>query len=98
MRLLQGLSVGGEYTTSSILLVERSPVERRGFLGSFAALGSNAGVLLGSAVSAVITTLLDRPAVMSWGWRVPFLAGSAIGIFGYLIRRRLADDDLGPEY
>src|SRR5262245_19852035 len=98
MRLLQGLSVGGEYGTSSILLVERSPVERRGFLGSLTALGSNAGFLLGSAVGAVVTTLLDRSAVMNWGWRVPFLAGSLIGIFGYWIRRRLADDDREPEY
>src|SRR5262245_36083060 len=98
MRLLQGLSVGGEYATSSILLVERSPVERRGFLGSLAALGSNTGFLLGSAVGAVVTTLLDRSAVMSWGWRVPFLAGSVIGIFGFWIRRRLADDDREPEH
>ena len=90
--------MGGEYATSSILLVERSPVERRGFLGSLAALGSNTGFLLGSAVGAVVTTLLDRSAVMSWGWRVPFLAGSVIGIFGFWIRRRLADDDREPEH
>ena len=67
MRLLQGLSVGGEYTTSSIFLVERSNPDRRGFLGSFVPLGSCAGVLLGSAIGAAVTTVLDQSAVASWG-------------------------------
>jgi MFS transporter, MHS family, proline/betaine transporter len=92
MRLLQGLSVGGEYTTSSIFLVERSNPGRRGFLGSFAPLGSCAGVLLGSAIGAAVTTILDQSAVASWGWRVPFLIGLTIGIFGLYIRRHMIED------
>src|SRR5215469_7606279 len=92
MRLLQGLSVGGEYTTSSIFLVERSNPGRRGFLGSFAPLGSCAGILLGSAIGAAVTTILDQSAVASWGWRVPFLIGLTIGIFGLYIRRHMIED------
>jgi MFS transporter, MHS family, proline/betaine transporter len=93
MRLLQGLSVGGEYTTSSIFLVERSSAGNRGFLGSFVPFGACAGVLLGSAVGAAVTTILDRSSVASWGWRVPFLIGLTVGVFGLCIRRQLIEDD-----
>ena len=92
LRLLQGLSVGGEYTTSSIFLVERSTADRRGFLGSFAPVGSCCGLLLGSAVGAAVTTVLDTTSVDSWGWRVPFLIGITVGIVGLFIRRHLIDD------
>lgn len=96
LRLLQGLSVGGEYTTSSIFLVERSVAGRRGFLGSFAPVGSCGGILLGSAIGAVVTTALDRTSVDSWGWRIPFVLGVAVGIAGLYIRRHLIDDS-GPQ-
>jgi MHS family proline/betaine transporter-like MFS transporter len=93
MRLLQGLSVGGEYTTSAVFLVERSVAGRRGFQGSFAPVGSCSGILLGSAVGAIVTTVLDRASVDSWGWRVPFLIGVTVGIAGLYIRRQLIDDE-----
>ena len=82
MRLLQGLSVGGEYTTSSIFLVEGSAAGHRGFLGSFVPFGACGGVLLGSAVGAAVTNFLDHASVVSWGWRVPFLIGITVGGFG----------------
>jgi len=92
MRLLQGLSVGGEYTTSSIFIVERAAAGRRGLLGSFIEVGACSGTLLGSAVGATITSLLDRAAVESWGWRIPFLIGITVGAVGIYIRRNLIDD------
>jgi MFS transporter, MHS family, proline/betaine transporter len=92
MRLLQGLSVGGEYTTSSIFLVEASAAGNRGFLGSFVPFGSCAGVLLGSAVGAAVTGLLDHASAVSWGWRVPFLAGITVGGVGLWLRRGLDAD------
>ena len=57
LRLVQGTSVGGEYTTSSIFLVEHAPAWRRGLLGSFAPFGSCTGILIGSAVGAILTTV-----------------------------------------
>src|SRR5262249_7589160 len=96
LRLVQGLSVGGEYTTSGIFLVEQSAAGRRGFLGSFVALGATIGVLLGSAVSAAVTTFLDHAAVDSWGWRLAFLLGLVVGAIGFAIRRQLADDRVAP--
>jgi MHS family proline/betaine transporter-like MFS transporter len=94
LRLLQGLSVGGEYTTSSIFLVEGSAAGRRGFLGSFIPFGACGGVLLGSAIGAAVTTFLDSAAVESWGWRVPFLIGVSVGIFGLYLRRNLVEDSV----
>jgi MFS transporter, MHS family, proline/betaine transporter len=96
MRLVQGLSVGGEFTTSSIFLVERSRLGRRGFLGAFSEIGATGGVMLGSAVGAVITTALDKPAVASWGWRLAFGLGLAVGVIALTIRRTLADDRRAP--
>jgi MFS transporter, MHS family, proline/betaine transporter len=92
MRLLQGLSVGGEYTISSIFLVERSAAGRRGFSGSFAEVGACSGILLGSALGALVTTVLDRAAVDSWGWRIPFLIGITVGIVGLYIRRHTIEE------
>jgi MHS family proline/betaine transporter-like MFS transporter len=96
LRLIQGLSVGGEYTTSLIFLVEQSAPKRRGFLGSFAPLGATSGVLLGSAVGAAVTTVLSGAAVDSWGWRIAFLLGIVVGGAGFAIRRRLGDDRAAP--
>ncbi|MBV9378990.1 MAG: MFS transporter [Alphaproteobacteria bacterium] len=92
MRLLQGLSVGGEYTISSIFLVEQSVAGRRGFFGSFAEVGACSGVLLGSALSALVTSALDRAMLDSWGWRIPFLIGVTVGIVGLYIRRHVIEE------
>ena len=54
LRMVQGLSVGGEYTTSIVFLVERAPPGRRGLIGAVADLGAVAGILLGSATGAVL--------------------------------------------
>ena len=96
LRLVQGLSVGGEYTTSGVFLVEQSAPERRGFLGSFVPLGSTIGVLLGSAVAAAINSFFDEASVNSWGWRLAFLLGLLVGGIGFAIRRQLADDRSAP--
>jgi MHS family proline/betaine transporter-like MFS transporter len=92
MRLLQGVSVGGEYTISSIFLVEHSAVGKRGFFGSFAEVGTCSGILLGSALSGLVTTVLDRAMVDSWGWRIPFLLGLTVGIVGLYIRRHAIEE------
>ena len=89
MRLVQGLSVGGEYTTSVVFMVERAPGDRRGRVGAFGAAGAFGGVMLGSAVGAVVSGLMPAVALHQWGWRIPFLAGISIGIAGYFLRREL---------
>ena len=78
LRMVQGLSVGGEYT-SAVFLVEGAAPGQRGLMGSWSVFGAVAGILLGSAVGAVITSVLSAEAAQTWGWRVPFLAGLAVG-------------------
>ena len=89
LRLVQGLSVGGEYTTSVIFMVEGCPGSRRGLMGAFGTSGAFAGVMLGSAVGALVAWAMPPAALHAWGWRVPFLLGITIGIAGYFLRREL---------
>ncbi|RMD46586.1 MAG: MFS transporter [Aquificota bacterium] len=89
LKMIQGLSVGGEYTTSVSFVVEHAPQDRRGFFGSIAILGAVAGILLGSASGAVITKVLSEEALYSWGWRVLFFTGILLGLVGYYVRRNI---------
>lgn len=96
MRMLQGLAVGGEYTTSVVYLVEQAPPDRRGYYGSWSLFGCIGGILLGSAVGAFVHTVWAAE-VHDWAWRLPFLAGLAVGLTGFILRRglpeSLADQD-----
>jgi MFS transporter, MHS family, proline/betaine transporter len=86
LRLLQGLSVGGEYTGSSVYLYEIANKERRSFIVSWALVGATFGILLGSGVAAVATSLLPADDLATWGWRVPFAFGLLVGLTGFMIR------------
>ncbi|HTU93172.1 MAG TPA: MFS transporter [Gemmataceae bacterium] len=87
LRLLQGLSVGGEYIGSMSFLSEHAPAGRRAFLGSWSSFSVILGSLLGSGVAALCTGLLPESALAAWGWRVPFLGGILIGLVGYWLRK-----------
>lgn len=91
VRLLQGLSVGGEFSSSVTYLVETAQPERRGYAGSFANTGTIIGMLIGSAVAAALTTFADDTTIMNWAWRVPFLFGGVIGGFAIFLRRHLPE-------
>src|SRR5262245_35724349 len=92
LRMIQGLSVGGEYTTSIVFMVERSPPERRGVVGAVGCCGAVGGILLGSATGAALAGLMSEQALETWGWRVPFLIGLVVGLAGFALRRGLAED------
>jgi MHS family proline/betaine transporter-like MFS transporter len=91
LRLVQGLSVGGELTGSVTYIAEVAPQDQRGFATSFADAGTSLGVLLGSGTAALITLLLPEATVASWGWRIPFLVGGALGTIGLYLRQSLPD-------
>lgn len=95
MRMLQGLSVGGEYTGSIVYLAEHAPDERRGFFTSWTLFGAVGGILLGSGVSALIANLLTDADVAAWGWRVAFLGGILVGVVGLIVRRHLPEMEGG---
>lgn len=92
LRLVQGLAVGGEFTTSIVLLVEGAQKTRRAYVGSFAPFGVVGGMLVGSAVGAAITGFLPPAAVAVWGWRAAFLFGIVIAAIVLYVRRRLPAD------
>ena len=91
IRLLQGLSAGGEWGGSTAYLVEFAPEGRRGFIGSWQQVSVGGGFLLGSLSAAFINQVLDHGAVVSWGWRVPFILGILVGVLGAYLRWRLDD-------
>ncbi|HNP60715.1 MAG TPA: MFS transporter [Nitrospirales bacterium] len=88
-RMIQGLSVGGEYTSSLVFLVENSPHNRRAFSAIWGVWGAGAGILLGSGVGALLTNGLDEAQVVSWGWRLPFILGALVAGTGYFVRRNI---------
>jgi MFS transporter, MHS family, proline/betaine transporter len=91
IRLLQGLSAGGEWGGSTAYLVEFAPEGRRGFIGSWQQVSVGGGFLLGSLSAAFINQVMDHSAVVSWGWRVPFILGILVGVLGAYLRWRLDD-------
>jgi MFS transporter, MHS family, proline/betaine transporter len=92
LRMVQGLSVGGEYTSSIVFLVEQAPEGRRGLMGALAACAATTGILLGSAVGAAFAASMSAATLASWGWRLPFLLGLLVGIAGYFLRRHVIEN------
>lgn len=92
-RFLQGLSAGGEYTTSIVMLVERAQPNRRGWLGGFGSFGGYCGTLLGALTGAGIMAFLPADMVATWGWRCAFLFGLVLGLVVFMVRRTLPDDE-----
>lgn len=86
LRCVMGFSVGGEYTGVMTYLVEGASPRRRGLVASLASAASEVGALLAVGVAALTTSLLSRPQLDSWGWRVPFLFGALLAA-GTLIAR-----------
>lgn len=91
IRLLQGLSAGGEWGGSSSYLVEFAPPGRRGFIGSFQQVSVGAGFLLGALSAAIITAVFSASDVIAFGWRIPFLLGIVVGGVGAYLRWRIDD-------
>jgi MHS family proline/betaine transporter-like MFS transporter len=89
LRLIQGLSVGGEFSGSVTYMVETAPQNQRGLAGSWANVGSTAGLLLGSGAATAVTTFSSQHFAETWGWRIPFLMGLLLGILAWTQVRRL---------
>ena len=92
-RLLQGLSVGGEYGASATYLSEMAGRERRGFFSSFQYVTLIAGQLVALLVLIVLQLTLGEDALRAWGWRIPFAIGGLLAIAVWRIRRGLAETE-----
>ncbi len=90
-RLIQGFSAGGEWGGSTAFLVEWAPEGRRGLVGSLQQASVAGGLLLGSGMAALISTVLSETAMAEWGWRIPFLLGGVIAFVGLYLRRNVEE-------
>ncbi len=90
-RLLQGLSVGGEYGASATYLSEMAGKNRRGFFSSFQYVTLISGQLLAICVLLVLQSTMTEAALDEWGWRIPFALGAVLAVVVFYIRRGLAE-------
>src|SRR5262249_42538752 len=97
LRIAEGISVGGEFTGSIVLLGEHAPSDRRGYYAIWPEVGCMVGFLLGSGIGALTSTLLGSERMLAWGWRVPFLLGATIAIWGVVCRRQMTESPLLEE-
>lgn len=90
LRLLQGLSAGGEQASANSMSLEHAPANRRAYYTSFTLSGTQAGQIIATAVFLPVAAL-PQDALLTWGWRVPFWLSSVMVLTGYLIRRRVEE-------
>ena len=90
-RLLQGLSVGGEYGASATYLSEVASRDHRGFWSSLQYVTLIAGQLIALLVLILLQATLSKPALESWGWRIPFAIGGVLSVAVFWLRRGLLE-------
>jgi len=92
-RMIQGISVGGEYGASATYLSEMATRSRRGFWSSFQYVTLIAGQLSALGVQIALQAWLSEDALEKWGWRIPFVIGAVLSLIVFVIRARLAETD-----
>jgi MFS family permease len=97
LRILQGLSAGGEWGGAALISVEHAPTGQRGRFGSYPQLGAPLGLLLANGVLAAVTALTTDDQFLSWGWRIPFLLSVVLVGAGYVIRRKVEESPVYQE-
>lgn len=90
LRLLQGLSAGGEWGGAALMAVEHAPEGKRGLYGSYSQIGVPAGLILAQLVFVAVG-VLDDEQFASWGWRLPFLFSIVLVGIGLFIRLRIEE-------
>lgn len=91
LRGIQGFSTGGEYVGAMTFLVEHSPDKRRGHVCSFLPVGTLTGYIAGAVIVIVMRLAVPHDALLSWGWRVPFLLAGPLGLVGLYVRMHLEE-------
>ncbi|MFC7405617.1 MFS transporter [Georgenia alba] len=97
LRILQGISAGGEWGGAVLMAVEYAPSHRRGLFGAMPQIGVPIGLLLASAMMAVMDLLFPGDAFLEWGWRIPFLFSVVLIAVGYWVRRRVEESPIFAE-
>lgn len=90
-RMMQGLSVGGEYGASATYLSEMAGRERRGFFSSFQYVTLISGQLIALCLLLVLQAAMPEAELKAWGWRIPFVVGAGLAVIVFYLRRRLSE-------
>lgn len=93
-RLLQGLSVGGEYGVSATYLSEMATADRRGFYSSFQYVTLIGGQLIALGIQLILQKLLlTETQLEDWGWRIPFVIGALLSVIALYLRTNLHETE-----
>jgi MHS family proline/betaine transporter-like MFS transporter len=95
IRLVQGFSLGGEFTGSMVYTTEGASPLMRGLISSSTAAGTTIGFILGSGSAWLVNAWMSKEAVAAWGWRIPFVASITFCILGWLLRRGIVETEAG---
>jgi MHS family proline/betaine transporter-like MFS transporter len=91
LRMVQGFSVGGEFTGSMTYATEAAPRGKEGLVSAMANAGGLLGFSLGSLTVAMLSHWLGNAAMDAWGWRLPFALGGSVAVLGLWMRRRMPE-------
>lgn len=97
LRILQGISAGGEWGGAVLMSVEHAPIGRRGLFGMFPQLGVPLGMLLASGMLALMRATASGDAFLEWGWRVPFIVSILLIIVGFVVRNSVEESPIFQE-
>lgn len=93
-RLIQGFSLGGEFSGCVVYLTEHAPANKRGLTGSIVYISQCLGMLLGLIVAYLLSVFLSKDDLWAFGWRLPFISSFFVGMIGLYIRNRLAESPI----
>ncbi|MBM7342067.1 MFS transporter [Pantoea coffeiphila] len=97
LRLIQGLALGGEWGGAVLMAVEHAPENKRGLYGSWVQIGVPVGTLLANLAFLAIAALFPLEDLLSWGWRIPFLASALLIAVGLYIRLNIHETPVFQE-
>lgn len=89
LRFLQGMMVGGEWSSAGIFIVEGAPRDHRAVAASLVTCTAGIAYVAGTSTAVALSATVSDDAMISWGWRLPFLASVALAAIGLYIRREL---------
>ncbi|MEO8555004.1 MAG: MFS transporter, partial [Kofleriaceae bacterium] len=93
MRVLQGFSLGGEFTGSMVYTTELASPMMRGLVSSSTAAGTTLGFILGSGTGWLVHRGMSDAEVLAWGWRIPYIASITFCIAGYFLRHGIVEPE-----
>lgn len=89
--ILQGFAIGGEFTGSMVFMIESAPSHQRGLIGSWATFSCVVGVILGSLISLICTSIYTSEEILDWAWRLPFILTLVGTMVGTYIRKNVGE-------